>query len=69
MLFGLSVERLHTIESETVTVSSGLMWNDCTYNVKNGKFGKLLTCLCWVVFNVETSKELLREDVWGDRTK
>jgi len=34
MMFGLSVE---VMQSQTVTVSSGLVWSDCTYNTKNGK--------------------------------
>jgi 20S proteasome alpha/beta subunit len=37
MLYGLSVERLHVIGPRNVTVSSGIAWNDCTYNVKNSK--------------------------------
>ena len=37
MLYGLSVERLHVIGLRNVTVSSGIAWNDCTYNVKNSK--------------------------------
>ena len=59
ILFGLSVEQSYSIETETVTVSSGLMWNDCTYNVKNGEFGKSLTSVRWVVFSVETGWKLV----------